>query len=138
MTSDPFSWWRTMENDKYRLRTTVDGDGLQDGEEPLDQFRDGGVCFRDKHVKALMRWLPPDNPPFKNEFELAGYWRNLMRHAHRDGVRMLAYMAAEGLLGRDEDPVAVLRDMIARDRKRKGRKLTVALLQNMMDQNPTK
>lgn len=75
----------------------------------------GGVHLHDRHAKAIMRWMPPTER-FQNELEVAGYWRNVLRHVTRDGIRLLAYLADNGYLSnRGEDPVEVLRALIERD-----------------------
>jgi len=67
-------------------------------------------------------WDPPrqklkkPDPADLAGFEMAGYWRNVQRHVERDGIRTVAFLAAEGLLSEEEDPVDIIRDMIERDR----------------------
>jgi len=87
--------------------------GWVDGDQP---DRDEGVQYKGvhlhhRHVKALVKWQPQEHP-FENVLEQAGYFRNLGLHLEHDGMRTVAFMAAEGLLEPESDPVDVLYELL--------------------------
>jgi len=59
----------------------------------------------------MMRWMPPEQP-FANELEAAGYMRNMHRHAANIGPRIVTLMVERGFLGREDDPVDVLKSIL--------------------------
>lgn len=89
--------------------TTVDGN--EDLIPETAAARCEGLLFEYNEIQALRAWLPPEEE-ITNPLEIAGYNRNLMRHAQHHGLRMLTMLAVQGFLEPDQDPVEVLMNLI--------------------------
>jgi len=87
--------------------------GWVDGDEPTkdEGSRIGGLHLSDRNMKAILKWMPPEEP-FQNVLEQAGYMRNVGRIMTHEGLRVLAFLATEGLLKPGGDPVEAVRDLL--------------------------
>lgn len=75
--------------------------------EALDQSK-----FHDRKHGAHRAVKMPPQQPFANELEAAAYTRNMHRHAANIGPRIVTLMVERGFLGREDDPVDVLKSIL--------------------------
>lgn len=79
-----------------------------------------GVEFTQDQVANLARWLEIDPKDVlkhstdlpADEFSKAGNWRNIGRHAHIHGLRLMGFLAGRGLLEKGKDPVESLAELL--------------------------